>query len=353
VRVLNKSVPEGFLHLRLDSLDDLWALRNLVQVGDEATADTVRTADVGSGDERLREGKAEKRRMRLTVRAEQVEWHDFDDHLRILGPITAGPQDHGRHHTLVLRPDGMDVQVRKPRPLQGWHLRIIQDAVAATESPKVLLLAIDDSEAQFALLKSYGLQILGSLPAAGQGKRHPGAEEAKRAFYQEALKSLRVFRPDPAVPLVVVGPGWWREEFLDHVKTHAKDQLANTATEGTAQGGRVGLQEALRRGIVERAARGHRVQNETALVEDLLARIAKGDGTAAYGPVDVEAAVAAGAAESVLASDAEVRAGRFDALLHRAEEARAHVYVIGTSHQAGEQLHRMGGLAALLRFAVP
>jgi protein pelota len=350
MRLLNKDVREGFLHLRLDTLDDLWALRNLVQAGDEVTADTVRTADLGAGDDRVREGKAEKRRMRLTVRAEQVEWHTFDDHLRVLGPITAGAQDHGRHHTLVLRPDGSDVQVRKRGPLQGWHLRLVDDAVRATESPQVLLLAIDDAEAQFALLKSYGLQVLGSLPAGGQGKRHPGAEEAKRRFYGDTMASLKLFRVPPTMPLVVVGPGWWRDEFLEFVRGKEPGLAAAAASEGTSQGGRVGLQEALRRGVVERIAQGHRVHRETELVEELLARIAKGDGLAAYGPAEVREAVRAGAAETVLASDEEVRSGRHDTLLHEAEQARAHVHVLGTSHQAGEQLHRMGGLAALLRF---
>ena len=353
MRLLNKDVHEGFLHLRVDTLDDLWALRNLIQDGDLVTADTVRTADVASGDERLREGKAEKRGMRLTVRAEQVEWHEFDDHLRVLGPITGGPQDLGRHHTLILRADGSDVQIRKSGPLQGWHLRVVEGAVAATEAPRVLLLAIDDSEAQFGLLKSYGLQILGSLPAGGQGKRHPGAEEAKRAFYGEAMKSLGIFRADPKVPLVVVGPGWWRDEFLEFVRSRNPALIAGAASEGTAQGGRSGLQEALKRGIVERVAAGHRVQKETELVEELLARISRADGTAAYGPAEVEAAVRAGAAETVLASDVEVRSGKFDGVLRAAEQARAHVYVVATTHQAGEQLHRMGGLAALLRFAVP
>lgn len=353
MRLLKKDTREGFLHLRLDTLDDLWALRNLVQDGDEVTADTVRTAALEGGDDRLRDGKAEKRRMRLSVRAESVEWHHFDDHLRVLGPISAGPQDLGRHHTLVLRADGSDVMVRKKGPLQGWHLRLVDDAVAATESPQVLLLAIDDSEAQFALLKSYGLQVLGALPSAGQGKRHPGAEEAKRAFYGETLKSLQVFRPDPKVPLVVVGPGWWRDEFLEFAKAKAPAAVTNAASEGTSQGGRVGLQEAIRRGVVERVAQGHRVQEETRLVEELLSRIAKGDGTAAYGPADVAHAIQAGAAETVLASDVEARSGKHDALLHQAEGARAKVHIVATTHQAGEQLHRMGGLAALLRFPVP
>lgn len=350
MRLLRKEVSEGVLHLRIDSLDDLWTLRNLLSAGDRVTADTARTAE-STGD-KVREAKMEKRGMRLGVRVEAVEWHDFDDHLRVLGPIETGPQDHGRFHTLVLRADGMDVVIEKRGGLQPWHLHQVEQAVAATDSPQLLLLAIDDSEAQFAILKSYGLQLLGSLPAGGQGKRHEGASKAKEQFYAEATKSLGLFRPDPKVPFVVVGPGWWRDEFLEYARTKSPGAVAGAISEGTAQGGRTGLQEALRRGLLSRVSKEHRVSTDTALVEEFLARVAKGDGLAAYGPADVARSVASGAAESLLVSDKVVRSGKVDDLLKQAEAARCAVHVVSSGHDAGEQLDRMGGLAALLRFAM-
>ncbi len=350
MRVLNKDVAEGLLHLQLDTLDDLWALRNLVAPGDLVTADTTRTAE-STGD-KLREAKMPKRAMRLGVRAESVEWHDFDDHLRVLGPIETGPQDHGRHHTLILRADGMDVVIRKKGPLSPWHLKAAQDAVAATQVPQVVLLAIDDTEAQFALLKSYGIQLLGSLPAGALGKRFAGAEGAKLAFYDEALKSLLAFRPDPKTPALVVGPGWWREEFVEHVRRKAPAAAANLMTEGTAHGGRTGVHEAVRNGLVERVSQDHRVAREAQLVEELMARIAKGDGTAAYGPADVARAVDAGATATLLVADATVRTGEHEDLLRRADAARADVVIVSGGHDAGVRLQRLGGLAALLRYGL-
>ncbi len=348
MRLLNKDVAEGFLHLQLDTLDDLWALRNLIAPGDLVTADTTRTAE-STGD-KLRDSKMPKRAMRLGVRAASVEWHDFDDHLRVLGPIETGQQDHGRHHTLILRADGMDVHVQKKGPLSSWHLQQVAEAVAATHVPQVVLLAIDDTEAQFALLKSYGIQMLGSLPAGAMGKRFTGAEGAKVAFYDETLQSLQLFRPDPKTPTLVVGPGWWREEFIEHARRKAPAAAVGLMTEGTAHGGSTGVHEAVRNGLVERVSRDHRVGRETRLVESLMARIAKGDGTAAYGPGDVARAVDAGAAETVLVSDIVARTGLHDDLLRRAEGARADLVIVASGHDAGQRLHRLGGVAALLRY---
>lgn len=350
---VKKRVPrEGFLHLTIDNLDDLWTLRTLVRPGDLVTASTTRTAE--ASQDKIRAEKLEKKRMTLGVRVEDVEWHDFDDHLRVHGTIEEGPQDHGKHHTLVLRDPGTDVRINKPGPLQGWESTLVDEAVAQTKRPQAVLVAVDDEEAQFGQLAGYGLRLLGSLRAGGQGKRFDaaGAANAKKAFYDEILRSLRGLRPDAATPLLVVGPGWWRQEFLEHAQAKEPALVAGALTDGVSQGGSAGLHEAVKRGLVARLAQDHRVQQETELVEEVFTRIAKSEGLVAYGPADVAGAVAAGAVESVLVVDTAARAGDHDEVLRAAENSRAHVHVISTSHDAGQRLARFGGLAALLRYKV-
>lgn len=351
MRRLKSDVQTGFLRLQVETLDDLWHLRNIIQAGDLVTMDTHRTAETTT--DKLREGKQEKKRMRLGLRVESVDWHDFDDHLRIHGVIEEGPQDLGRHHTHVVRDEpGTRVDIQKRPPLHRWVLDLVKQAEDASQAPQVVLLAIDDAEAQFAVLRGYGLQWLGSLPAGGQGKQYKGAASAKKAFYTEATSTLKTLRTGPDVAVIVVGPGWWREEFLDHVQS-ADPQLAQgILTDGTSQGGRGGVQEALRRGLIQKVARDHRIQWETEKVEEVMARVAQADGLVAYGPAEVEQAVTAGAAEEVLITDQAVREGRFDAVLRQAEATRCAVHIVASGHDAGHRLEQFSGVAALLRFAV-
>ena len=151
---------------------------------------------------------------------------------------------------------------------------------------------------------------------------------------------------------MVVGPGWWREEFIEHAQTQAPDLVAGVRTDGTSQAGVAGLREALQRGVVAQVARDHRVHTETERVDRLYEHIGKDDGLAAYGPAEVLAAVQAGAAEEVLLTDVSVRENTHPAVVQATEDARTSLHIVSTSHDAGERLQRLGGVAANLRFAL-
>jgi protein pelota len=60
--------------------------------------------------------------------------------------------------------------------------------------------------------------------------------------------------------------------------------------------------------------------------------------------------VRAGAAETVLVSDDVVREGPMVSLLQEAENLGSRVLVVSTSHDMGERLSRLGGVAALHRY---
>jgi len=347
VRVLHRDRQAGTWKLMIETLDDLWSLRNLIRIGDLVTMSTVRTQEA-SGD-KVRAEKLEKRPMTLGLRVNGVEWHDFDDHLRVHGTIETGPQDLGRHHTHIVR-ENMPITVQKPAPLEGWQMDLVSHAEAAAKRPQVILLAIDDSEAQLAVLRAHGLQMLGSMSAGGQGKQHDGASQRKKQFYQETAQALGNLRQGDE-PLLVVGPGWWRTEFLDFLREYKPDLLRGAKTDGTAHGGRTGIHEALKRGMLRMVVTDHALAKDTELMEILLSKIATDNASATYGPDEVAKAIRAGATETVLITDEVARSGGHDALLKLAEELGASIHILSTAHDAGRQLRNLSGVAAILRFA--
>jgi protein pelota len=348
MRVLKKDLRGGTIKLLVENGDDLWHLRHLIQPGDLVHAVTWRREE--SAGDRVRAEKSERRRMYLGVEVEEVEYADFSDRLRVLGVIREGPDDvpRGTHHTLNVE-EGVDVKVEKERWL-GFELDRIDEAVKATRRPHVIIICVDDESAVFSAVRQSGVEHLSEVPGPGTQK---GVDKVPKGFkedwFQELLEEMdRVKAAE--LPVVLVGPGFTRVELLDYVRDRRPDLAARVFTEGTGQSGKVGVQEAIKRGLVARVVEDARVDMETSVVQQLLAGIGKGDGTVSYGVDEVLDAVRAGAVETVLVSDDVVREGPMVSLLQEAENLGSRVLVVSTSHDMGERLSRLGGVAALHRY---
>lgn len=349
MRILKQDAEQGVLRLRLDSADDLWHLAQLVRRGDVVSGvghrepHAAKAAATASGGG----GKVEKKAMWLGVRAESVEFQEFSTRLRVLGLLVEGPQDLGQHHTLSFEA-GDEVELRKAR-WPDHDLARVKEAVDATKRPLVVVLAIEENEAVVAGLRHYGVQRLADVTGHAAGKRYGTDEKAARAaFFDEVLLALRQART-PEAPLLVVGPGFVREEFLAWAKGKEPATVEGAMTEGTGQAGMAGVHEALKRGIVERVQKDQRVSFETRLVERAFEALATG-GTLAYGEGEVRRMLDLGAVDTLLVTDASLRDGGAGALIEAARATGAAAHVVSTFHEAGKRLAGLGGVAALLRY---
>lgn len=345
MRLLGQDKRLRSMKLRPDTLDDLWHLYNIILPGDHVTATTQRTVMVGRGD--AEEQKAAKKTVTLTVQVERVEFHDFANRLRVLGTIV-GTEEQGRHHTLNLEPLD-EVGIAKPQDWKDHHVARVAEAVRASESPKVVFVAIEDGEATLAVLRQYGLQEVGVIAGPGSGKR-TGKEEDRGPWFGEILLGLKTLIPDTGTALVV-GPGFTKDQFLHWLKQKAPEMAKRVLVDSTAHAGIVGIREAMKRGLVDRVDREARVAVETRMVEKVLEAIGMGK-PSAYGEAEVKRALDLGAANLLLVTDRMVREGNAEALLALAKGTQCEAHVISTGHEAGKRLDLMGGAAALLRYAM-
>ena len=343
MRVIHRDPKTGEIKVRVENADDLWHLHNLVLPGDLVRASTYRREEVKT--DKVRPERGEKVRVTLTIRVESVEFQAFSDRLRITGVIVEGPQDLGRHHTLNVAVDDVLSVIKT---WQAHELRRIEEAVAAAQKPLVAFLSLDDEEALLAQLRQYGVRELTTIRAPGHGKMFPSGD-ARSVYFDEILAKLRIMEIGEA--LVLVGPGFTRDAFLEYVKAREHALASKVHTHGTAHPGMQGIQEALKAGVGAKVFGDSRVGYETRLVETLLEAIAT-NRPCAYGPAEVAEAIEAGAVETLLVSDAVARNPGIEDLMRSAESARGAVVLVSRHHEAGQKLEALGGIAALLRFPI-
>lgn len=342
MRVLHQDRGTGEIKMMIETLDDLWHLYNIINEGDMIISVTFRREEAKS--DKIRAERAEKKRMVLGVRAEKIEFHETESRLRILGVIEEGPQDIGSYHTLNLA-EGDAVTVRKSEwtPLM---LERVRRSVEDARRPRLLFVSLDNDEATIAVARQFGMQEVARIYASGSGKMYE--QKVSDNFYPEIVDKVCQVA-EPGVPLVVLGPGFAKEALVSLGKEKEPELFGRAHVYHTGQTGMAGIHELMKSGIGSETVQGSRAAQETKAVEDVLERIAK-DGPVAYGPADVERAAMAGAVDTLLVLDTEVRKGSAEELMMAVENGRGNVMVVSERFEAGKKLEAIGGIAALLRY---
>jgi protein pelota len=346
MRIVRKDLKHGEIKLVPETLDDLWHLRHLIEKGDLVTALTWRREKAEA--DKIRPERLEKKPVMLSIRVESVEFHKFANVLRVLGKIEAGP-DVGEYHSLGVEP-GFTLTLAKS--WQPEDLERLREAIRASRRPRVLLVALDDESAELGLVRHYGLENVGTIHCLRVGKRYVSKEPGLQKFFHELAAAMgNIIEREGVRAAIVAGPGFAKDEFHKFLRESYPELASKVRRDDVSAGGRAGLYEIVRRGLVEQVSREDRLSFETSLVEQLMAKIAKG-GLATYGNEGVMRAALHGAVEKLLVADDLLRRDRakLDDVLKQVRRTRGEVVVISTEHDAGKQLLSLGGLAALLRF---
>ena len=334
-----KKRDDNIYHIKLEHEDDLYHLNLLLDEGDMVRSLTERRE--ASQSDRIRKERGKKQKMRLTIDVKNVEYQSFGQRLRCHGVIAVGERDQGSHHTLILEP-GDDFEIGKSNWLSHHKKRLKE---ASEPIVTAVAVAIESDSIVIAELRTYGLRELKTLNRAGSGKS-TGGEELKE-FYLRTVKQLVDVHIKGAI-MVVVGPGFLKEDFVEVGKNEAPEIFSGCVIENSGQGGMSGIHEAIGKGRLPKAVAQIKIQEEMANIEKLKESISKDMGT--YGKLQVEKAIEAGAVESLLILSEETRNEKGRKLLSLAEQNRTEIIEISSHHHGGEMLSGLGNVAAILRY---
>jgi protein pelota len=354
VKIIQKDLHQGFVKVVPDSPDDLWHLYNIIYKGDEVYAMSSRA--VKSDTETSRPKSAERVSAFMGVKVESVGWDKFLGKLRVHGLICHAPDifPTGAHHTLSVALDHPLTIVKRE-----WPKHLLDRLEQASQTEKsMLIVSIDDEGFAIAETKQYGYETRVEQRIRLPGKQNADKRvEATKGYFRLALESLQKLWASNRNPIVIIGAGYVKTDFVKFLNDEAPDMSKSVAdVKSVNNGGTAGIDEALRSGVLLKAAHQLRVVDETETMEEVMKRLGKGEGTVTYGLDSVEGAVKMGAVEKLVLADTMIRDAedlqrlKLEGLMREAEKRGAKIAMISTEHEAGAKLLSLGGIAGLLRF---
>ncbi|MGZ7109456.1 MAG: mRNA surveillance protein pelota, partial [Methanobacterium sp.] len=273
--------------------------------------------------------------------------------LRATGIIEKGPEDLvplGTHHTIELKLKN-PVKITKEK-WSRWAIKRLKTAVESSKKPSAIIVAIEDDVADLGIIKQYGIDYYGPIIGGISGKRVIQKDRGKNIinFYNEVAKTLQNFKDIQGI--VIAGPGFTKGDFYDFLSEKYRDLAKISAVENTGTGGRVGIQEVLKKGTIEEMAAEGRIAQEMRLMNKVLEEIGKSSDKVVYGKAEVENASNAGAVENLLVLDNMVRRDEIEKIMNLVENTGGKVMIVSSEHEGGKQLGALGGIAGLLRYSI-
>ena len=200
-------------------------------------------------------------------------------------------------------------------------------------TPKVLIVCIEEGDSDFGVITQYGVDFPVSVSKSIAGKHEVSSRDKdKREFFGEtAAKIIEFIDKYNLKNIIVAGPGFYKDEFMNYIKEFQPGISSSIITENVSTGGRAGVYECIKRGMVEKAQKDLRVSLETNVVETLFQAILKNEGV--YGLKAIEKALEYGAIDKILIVDKLLKNTEFEVITENLDQ-RATIYVISSEHDA-------------------
>ena len=266
MKIAFKDLKHNEIKVIPENLDDIWHLYNVIDEGDLVRALTFRTDE--QKDDKIRSKKSEKKRMKLGIRVSEVKFHEFSDRLRIHGTIEEGPQDLGSFHTINVDAEKMD-KISIVKDWKHHQLKRLDEAVKQSKEPLVLFVSLDDDTATVAVLRQSGIQKITDVDSKRSGKMYEDqSKDTVKEYFGEVLSIVKN-NMTKNTALVVVGPGFTREHFVEFAREKEPELFEKVHINPTGHAGMNGVHEAIKTGVVKQITKENRVVVETRLVEKL------------------------------------------------------------------------------------
>lgn len=337
-----------------EDADDLFTLRRTIETGDHVIADTSRV--IKQVKEYGRPNKGERVKVRVSIRVEQSELDAAVDRLRITGIITETDNEmvsKGTHHSLSVQPGDM-ITIDKGRKWQDVELKMLKRSGSGAS---FILVAIDTQEAAVARVSGTHVKVIPNIYSGQSGKRYQTKNNPNiETFFADIAKTVSSVLGEND-RIIMFGPGETRRRFYNTLVS-GKYEIPNDrvqVVDGVDVAGEDGIFVFLRSPAIKEAMSASKLAAVSSMLDQMMLMVNRGEGKFAMGMKEVSDAAAMKAVETVVFSDSIFRAANEDEvvkLLNAIESYGAKTFAVDSSTDIGLRVSSLGGIVALLRYAV-
>ncbi|HEU4605250.1 MAG TPA: mRNA surveillance protein pelota [Nitrososphaera sp.] len=336
-----------------EDADDLFTLRRIVEKDDQIIADTSRV--VKQVKEYGRPDKGERVKVRVRIRVEQSELDDAVDRLRITGTITETDNEmvtRGTHHSLSVQA-GDAVTIDKGRRWQDVEFKMLR---RSGDSSSFILVAIDTQEAAVAKVSGTHVKVIPNIYSGQSGKRYQTKNNPNiESYFTDIAKTVSSIIGEND-KVIMFGPGETRRRFFNALvgrQEVPKDRVQ--VVDGVDVAGEDGIFVFLRSPAMKEAMSASKLATVSAMLDRVMLMVNRGEAKFAMGMPEVSQAAAMKAIESVVFSDSIFKTADEEQvvrMLNAIEGHGAKTFAVDSSTDIGLRVSSLGGIVALLRYAL-
>jgi protein pelota len=336
-----------------EDADDLFTLRRVIEKDDYIISDTSRV--IKPIKEYGRPDKGERVKIRVSLRVEHSELDAVVDRLRISGIITETDNElvpKGTHHSLSLQAGDM-ITIDKGRKWRDTELNMLK---RSGSSASFVLVAIDTQEAAVAKISGTHVKVIPNIYSGQSGKRYQTKNNPNiEIYFADIAKTVSSIIQEND-NILIFGPGETKRKFFNTLASRQEIQKDRVkVVDGVDVAGEDGIFVFLRSSAMKDAMSTSKLALVSSMLDQIMILVNKDENKFAMGMNDVSQAAAMKAVDAVVFSDSIFKNADEDQvvrLLNSIEGYGAKTFAVDSSTDIGLRVSSLGGIVALLRYAI-
>jgi protein pelota len=331
--------------------DDLFSLRRILRNNDLLIVDTSRV--VKQVKEFSRPDRGERIKIRIALNVENVSLDSAVDRLRVNGAIVNSNNElvpRGSHHSHTIKPGDL-ISIEKNR----WAELDLAILNGGSNAQGFVLVSIDRTEVAVGRISGTHLKMVSNVYSGFSGKMYRVKEDNIDSYFDDIIKVLFNIKNEND-SILIFGPGDVKRRFSNYlVNNHNLSKTKISVVDGIDVAGQDGIYVFLRSTMLKDVIGSSKIATVSSMLNELMHRINTNDSRIAMGFRDVCEAAEFKAVESLMFSDAVFKdndEGTVIELLNNVESHGAKTFALDSSTDIGLQVSSLGGIVALLRYAL-